>query len=193
MKLTLRAIMAITVIMGSVFVNFALNDVLYAQDFENYFRSKGLARDLEMFMKFRAQMNDRIRDRRRKDIHFAIGEYYLKNNVYREARLTFESFVNQYPSDERTLLAKVFLYKLAQKSQKEEQMSMLQEDIFKEQFILLFEEFKILYYESHFDNEYEIRYYIDKIEVNINGKPFAVVTPASEKGESQESDESEPE
>jgi len=76
-----------------------------------------------------------------------------------------------------SFLANVYLYKIAEIKKEEESMLLLKNKIFSNPFILLFSEYKILEYESTMSNKYVIHYYLDKIEVFLNDKIFAQITP----------------
>lgn len=107
---------------------------------------------------------------------FAIGEYYFSNRSLAQASKAFAAFVNRYPKSKSAVFAYSYLMVLAKKDQNQ---SLVQE--FKRKIIafqklkLLFSDFKEYKYRSPFFNKYKAIYFIDRVEIYINGKLFAEV------------------
>ena len=141
------------------------------------FKSLNATEELYQFMDLRGQLKGNIRDQQRMNINFAIGEFYFKANTLYDAKDAFRGLAIQNSAEITTLLANVFLYKIAKMTGQLEEQEALKKKIFKNQFVLLFDEYKILNYQSLYKNEYEIHYYADKIVVNLNGKLFEQIEP----------------
>lgn len=133
--------------------------------------------DEAIFLKLR---NELLLSKKPKKIQrdkFAVAEYYFKHNDFSDAFSNFSDFAKTYPPDESTLLAKIYLYKIAVIKKDSNLASSLKKEIFDSPFILLFSNYKMLKYKSAFDNVYEIHYYLDKIQVFLNGEAFVEITP----------------
>ncbi|MDP2938949.1 MAG: hypothetical protein Q8O13_02550 [Candidatus Omnitrophota bacterium] len=130
-----------------------------------------------IFMKLRRSLFTNTKARDAQKAKFGIAEYYFKHNDFSDASRDFKDYLKSYPSSESTLLAKIYLYQIAQIKNDVELKNSYKKDIFDNTFILLFSEFKVLKYKSVFSNNYEIHYYVDKIKVFLNGELFAEIIP----------------
>ena len=134
-------------------------------------------KDLEKFIHLRGKLQGKIRDSERSKVDFAIAEYYFKVKDFIDAKRAFEDYINHIPVGISALLANAYLYKFAEKENDEEKMASIKKAMFQSQFILLFDKFKTLNYLSVFNNKYEVHYFVDKIEIFLNGEIFEQISP----------------
>jgi len=108
---------------------------------------------------------------------FGIAEYYFKHNAYLDAFRAFKDYSESFPPEASTLIAKAYLYKIANLKKDTGVAANIKKEIFENSFILLFSKYKTLLYASAFNNKYEIHYYVDKIQVFLNGGNFEEINP----------------
>lgn len=140
-------------------------------------QSNDADQDLKKFMSLRAKLHNTAKASEKKAITFAIAEYYFKTNSLVDAKREFETYARQDSGSITDFLARVYLYKIAKARKNEIRMIDLKKEIFKDQFILLFDQYKTKQYVSLLGSKYEIRYFVDKIEVFLNGDIFEQVSP----------------
>ncbi len=133
--------------------------------------------DDERFLDLRKRQMGRLKPEEREKVHFAIAEYYFEVKDFIDANIAFEDYLKSNRSGISTLLANTYLYKLAKLAGQDEKASAFKKTLFQNQFILLFSDFKTLEYTSANNNKYEIRYFVDKIEVYLNGEILEQVSP----------------
>ncbi len=130
-----------------------------------------------IFMKLRRTLMTKANPRDAQIAKFGIAEYYFKNNDFSDAFRDFNEYTKDYRLDASTLLAKIYLYKIALIKKDADLANSFKKEIFGDSFILLFSKFKILKYRSAFKNGYEIHYYLDRIKVFLNGEAFEEINP----------------
>ncbi len=108
-------------------------------------------------------------------IKFALAEYYLQVNDLFDARQSLEEYLEDKSVDVSMLLANIFLYKIAENQKDEQRMVQLKKEIFNQKFILLFDNYKKVSYSSLSGNEYDVHYFVDRIEIFINGNAFETI------------------
>lgn len=133
--------------------------------------------EAQIFMQLRRSLITKIAPPELQKVKFGMAEYYFKHHAYLDAFRAFKEYSDTYPPQTSTLLAKVYLYKIANIKAEPETASALKKEIFASSFVLLFSKFKVLKYQSAFDNQYEVHYYLDKIQVFLNGGNFEELTP----------------
>ena len=133
--------------------------------------------DLAKFIRFRTRLLAKISDRERTKINFAIAEFYFKTHDFIDAKRAFEEYVSQNPIGITALLAKAYLYKSANLENNQKKMEAIKKEMFEKQFILLFDKYKTLKDASLNGNLYEVHYYVDKIEIFLNGAIFEQISP----------------
>ena len=134
--------------------------------------------DFEKFVLLRSRLKENIKNKERIKINFSIAEYYYKANDLYDAGVAFSDYLTQDHQGIGAFLANVYLYKIASNKNDDQKLAALKKELFKEQFILLFDKFKVQEYLSYsFKNKYEIRYFVDKIEVYLNGELFEQISP----------------
>lgn len=130
-----------------------------------------------IFIKLRRTLITKVRQNEYQLAKFGIAEYYFKNNDLSDAFRDFRDYAKNYPPGESTLLARIFLYKIALIKKDVELSNSFKKEMFDTPFVLLFSKYKILKYKSAFNNNYEIHYYLDKIKVFLNGEVFEELNP----------------
>lgn len=134
-------------------------------------------KDLKKFMQLRTKLQSSAKEREKKELSFAIAEYYFKNNDFFDAQRAFEEYTRENQTGITSFLAQVYLYKLAVKKNDENKIADIKKEIFKDQFVLLFHQYKTQRYVSLFDNRYEVHYFVDRIEIFLNGDIFEQISP----------------
>lgn len=133
--------------------------------------------DDQKFLNWRMRLLDKISDKERQNILFAVSEYFFSEKDYSDAQRTLREFISKSPVNISTLLANVYLYKIAKFYGHEAELSAITKDLFQDRFVLLFDKFKKIDYTSPWKNKYEVRYFRDHIEVFLNGELFEEIKP----------------
>ncbi len=109
------------------------------------------------------------------DALFSVGEYYYDHKDYADAYSTFSLFIEKYSSRRVKPFAFAYLIKLIsiQEKEKKELIPYLQKGIVSfRQYSLVFRDFKEYKYISGLNKKYRADYYIDHVEIYVNGRPF---------------------
>ncbi len=108
---------------------------------------------------------------------FAKGEYYYSLPDFPQARLVFEEYVKKYPESEAKMFALVYLMKIALADQDQATADELSRELINlKQVSLVFRDFKEYSFLSPMNNQYRAVFHIDKIEIFLNGEPFAEIS-----------------
>ncbi len=143
---------------------------LFANDLQIPLKSSPQIDDSFQFLDLRNKLQEsRFKPEERNKTHFAIVEYYLKTNDLTDAQMALDQHIQSDLVDITTLLANVYLYKIANYRQDQPKMDLLKKGIFDNKFVLLFEKFQQIHFTSLLGNKYEIRHFVDRIEVLLNG------------------------
>jgi len=142
---------------------------LFAGDLKISFKSVPKIDDSFEFLQLRTKLQESRKPAEKNNVHFAIAEYYLKVNDLHDAQAALAQHINSEVVDITTLLANVYLYKIANYRHDQAQVDRLKKEIFDNKFVLLFEKFKQINYTSLLGNTYEVRHFVDRIEVFLNG------------------------
>lgn len=143
---------------------------LFADNLQIPFKSLQARDDSFKLFELRSRLQEaKVKPEERNKLHFAMAEYYLKLNDLTDAQMALEEHVKGVVVDMTTLLANVYLYKLANHRRDQTRAEFLKKEIFDKKFVLLFEKFKQVHYTSLLGNQYDIRYFVDRIEVLLNG------------------------
>ena len=148
-----------------------------AQAAEKPKKSNVVVYDSKKFIDWRMRLQDKISEKERQNILFAISEYYFWANDFSDARRALRESVSVAPVNISTFLANVYLYAIAKRYGYETQVAAIKKDLFQDRFVLLFDKFKKLTYTSLWKNKYEVHYFRDRIEVFLNGEMFEEITP----------------
>lgn len=134
-------------------------------------------KDVERFLSYRIKLQSNVSKKEKEKLDFAIAEYYFKLKDYNDAQMAFAQYLADNPEGIGALLANTYLYKLAGIHQKKDLAANIKKELFKNQFVLLFDKFKVINYTSLNKNEYKIHYFLDHIEFYLNGDIFEKVSP----------------
>ncbi|MFA4991790.1 MAG: outer membrane protein assembly factor BamD [Candidatus Omnitrophota bacterium] len=129
------------------------------------------------FMQFRAIVRDYPGTKYTQRAMFGTGEYFYNSNMHYEAIEAFSDYIRRYPDSDAGIFARAYLLNIAETIARptEEDKAMvdgMKKEFFSKPVFLLFSEYKEFSYKSVFGNSFEIRYYLDIIEVYRNGQIF---------------------
>jgi len=128
------------------------------------------------FMDFQTILDDCPGSRHCLAAEFAQGEYYFLQNNLPMASEAFKNFYAKYPQHEEALIALAYLFQIAK-------IQNLPADI-KEyrnkaasfrQLTFIFNDKKFFKFVSGFQRKHKLVYYIDKVELYVNGALFTEV------------------
>lgn len=129
------------------------------------------------FMYFRMLLRDFSESKYFKDALFAIGEYYFSIGDYYDAQEAFRKFIKDCPESEARPFALAYLFKIAEKQQREDLTEDLKKRILKlKRLVLLFKDFEEYEYSSPLSKKYKAVYFIDRIEIYIDDGLFTKVS-----------------
>jgi outer membrane protein assembly factor BamD (BamD/ComL family) len=129
------------------------------------------------FLSFLDISRQHLKSKIHEDALFAVGEYYFEIADYRDAFNAFNKFSRDYSESKKKPFAVFYLYKTAQLWGKETLEKEFREEIINlKQVVLVFSQAKEYKYTSPFCIKYKLAYYIDKVELYVNGELFAKVT-----------------
>jgi tetratricopeptide (TPR) repeat protein len=113
-----------------------------------------------------------------KEIKFAIGEYYLQVQDFRDAIYKLSDYIKDYTGDGSIIFAQALLYKALLEYKKEPQLiEKIKESFFSKSLFLFFSKSKTKYHKSILNNTYKILNYLDKIEILRNNEIILKITP----------------
>jgi len=128
------------------------------------------------FMDFLTILDDCPNSRYCLAAEFAQGEYYFLQNNLPMASDAFKSFYAKYPRHEEALIALAYLFQIAkiQKSPNDMKEYRNKAASFR-QLTFIFNDKKIFKFLSGFQRKHKLVYYINKIELYVNGKLFTEI------------------
>ena len=110
---------------------------------------------------------------------FAIGEYYFSQNMPVPAAESFGYLSSAEPKTSEELLAAVYLFRCARLMQDEKSAALLekklQEALSSRQFIATFHAARERDWRSPLGNHYSFREEVDRLEIQLNEKPFYTI------------------
>jgi outer membrane protein assembly factor BamD (BamD/ComL family) len=108
---------------------------------------------------------------------FAIGEYFFLQKNYGMASDKFKDFYTRYPQRQESLIALVYLFKIAQVQNRPDDIKEYREKIASfRQLTFIFNEKRSFKFFSGFQRRYKLVYHINKVELYVNRKLFAEVS-----------------
>jgi len=132
------------------------------------------------FMEYQALVRDFPEDPLAQSATFAIGEYYFKQHNTREAKSTFEKFVQEPTEDIQGLLAYVYLLQCARFSEDATSAKLLEhrlkEMLSTTEVFLAFEENRTKEWTSPLGNRFQLREFVDRMEIILNDAPFYTIS-----------------
>ena len=134
--------------------------------------------DTNIFIELRNLLQDgTVSKAKRRKAKFTVAEYYYYSKDYTDAKWALEEYVQKEDLDISNLLANVYLYQMAMTSGKSEKIQVIKKRLFENKFVLLFEKFQEIKYSSLMGNDYVVQYFVDRIEVHLNGELLISITP----------------
>ncbi len=107
---------------------------------------------------------------------FAAGEYYFISLAYKDCRDVFNAHLRKYPASDLRAFALSYLLRLAKRDGREETVKELEKELVKtRQVSLVFRDYKEYEVTSPLNKKYKAVFYIDKVEVFIDGDLFTEV------------------
>ncbi len=140
----------------------------------------GLAKQGEndfAFMAFRGVLDDCPSSPHCLAAAFAQGEYYFLQNNLSLASDEFKDFYAKYPQHQEALIALIYLIKIAQLQQHPDDMKEYRSKAASfRQLIFIFNDKKYFKFLSGFQRKHQLVYYINKVELYVNGQLFTKVS-----------------
>jgi|GEM_PF-2307147 mRNA-degrading endonuclease HigB of HigAB toxin-antitoxin module len=128
------------------------------------------------FMDFRTILDNCPSSRYCLAAEFAQGEYYFLKNNLNLATDEFESFYTKYPHHEEALIALAYLFQIAKIQKHPDEMKKYQNmaaDF--RQLTFIFNDKKSFKFISGFQRKHKLVYYINKVDLYVNGELFTEV------------------
>ncbi len=128
------------------------------------------------FMNFRTIFDDYPASRYCLAAEFAQGEYYFLQNNLLMATDAFKNFYTKYPQHDESLIALAYLFKIAQIQKYPDVMKEYRKKIASfRQIAFIFNDKKSFKFLSGLQRQHKLVYYINKVELYVNGKLFTEV------------------
>lgn len=114
---------------------------------------------------------------------FALAEIYFNWNNYSDAANLWIKYIKDYPTSKEALLARIYLILAlnntgdSKRAIVEQLTEQLKKELFSRPVFLGFSEYKTYLYQSALGNKYELREFIDRIEIYLNEKLFYQILP----------------
>ena len=129
------------------------------------------------FMDFKTITDDYPNSPRFLAATFAQAEYYFLENNLQAASDEFKTFYNKYPKHEESLIALVYLFKIAQIQNYPDDIKEYRNKIASfHQLTFIFNDKKSFKFFSGFQRKYRLVYHINKVELYVNGQLFSEVS-----------------
>lgn len=129
------------------------------------------------FMDFRTILEDYPNSRYSLAAEFAQGEYYFLQNNLQMASNEFENFYAKYPQHDEALIALAYLFKIAQVQKRPDAMKEYRDKAASfRQLTFIFNDKKSYKFLSGFQRKHKLVYYINKVELYVNGELFTEVS-----------------
>ena len=107
---------------------------------------------------------------------FALGEYYFLQNNLQMASDEFKDLYTKYPQHQEALIALMYLFKIAQIQDHPDDMKDYRNKTASfRQLAFIFNEKKSFKFLSGLQHKYKLVYYINKVELYVNGELFTEV------------------
>jgi tetratricopeptide (TPR) repeat protein len=128
------------------------------------------------FMDFRSILQEYPHSRYSMAAEFALGEYYFLQNNLDMASITFSHFYLQYPHREEAMIALGYLYQIAKMENKPEDVKKYRtKAVSFRHLTFIFKENKLFNFISGLQRKHKLVYYINKVELYVNGQLFTEV------------------
>ncbi len=128
------------------------------------------------FMGFQTILGDCPDARHCLAAEFAQGEYYFLQNNLPMASDAFKSFYAKYPRHEEALIALAYLFQIAKIQNLSADMKEYRSEAASfRQLIFIFNDKKFYKFLSGFQRRHQLIYYINKVELYVNGQLFTEI------------------
>jgi hypothetical protein len=128
------------------------------------------------FLNFRSILADFPQSRYAPNAGFAQGEYYYLKNDLKTAAAEFRGFYAQFPGHDESLIALIYLYKIAQIEKNPKAIKEYQKRVASfRQLTFIFNEKKYFKFVSGFQHRHKLVYSINKMELYVDDKLFTEV------------------
>lgn len=131
------------------------------------------------FMEYRAFLKEYPKDPLAERAIFAIGEYYFRQRSTREAKEAFERLSTASLEEIPRLLTTVYLLQCARTSEDTVTVQALEfhlkEILSSRKLFLAFEENRVQEWISPLGNRFELREFVDRLEIVLNDAPFYTI------------------
>ena len=154
---------------------FLLTSKVYAADdsrlYSQAVKAARKGKDEIAFMKFNMILEMHLKSKLRERALFATGEYYFSVSNYYDAAMAFREFISKYPESKSRIFALAYLLKITRKLGSEDSINALEKEIATfQQLSLFFRKSKNFKYTSPFSKRYKAEYFIDRVEIYIDGE-----------------------
>ena len=128
------------------------------------------------FMDFQTILNDCPQSPHCMTAEFAQGEYYFLQNNLPMASDKFKSVYTNYPQHEEALIALAYLFQIAKTQKQPDDMEKYRNEAASfRQLTFIFNDKKFFNFFSGFQRKHKLVYYIDKMELYVNGQLFTEI------------------
>ena len=128
------------------------------------------------FMDFRSILEEYPGSRYCLAAQFALGEYFFLQNNLPMAADAFKDVYSQYPQHQEALIALAYLFKIAEIQENPADMKSYRNKAASfRQLTFIFNDKKSFKYLSGFQRKHKLVYYINKVELYVNGTLFTEV------------------
>jgi hypothetical protein len=128
------------------------------------------------FMDFHTLLEDYPNSPHAMAAKFAQGEYFFLQNNLQMASDEFKDFYAHYPRHQESMIALIYLFKIAQIQKHPDDMKEYHNKAATfRQLTFIFNDKKSFHFLSGFQRQHRLVYYINKVELYVNGKLFTEV------------------
>ena len=129
------------------------------------------------FIDFRTILEDYPGSRYGLASEFAQGEYYFLQNNLQMASDEFKRFYAKYPRHEEAMMALAYLFQIAKIQKSPDKMKEYRNKIASfRQLTFIFNDKKFFMFLSGFQRKHKLVYYINKVELYVNGRLFTEIS-----------------
>ncbi len=131
------------------------------------------------FLEYRALLKDHPESPAAADAAFGLGEYYFEMRNVAESAMAFQRLTVKPTDDVSQVLALTYLLKCAELSSDEQSIktyrTQLKKSLASKKFLMLFGEGRKQQWNSPFENRFELKEFVDRMEIYRNGSPFYTI------------------
>jgi hypothetical protein len=128
------------------------------------------------FMDFQTLLDDCPHSTYCLPAEFAQGEYYFLQSNWQMASDEFENFYTQFPRNQEALIALAYLFQIAKIQKNQDEMNKYRSEAASfRQLTFIFNDKKSFRFLSGFQRRHKLVYYINKVELYVNGRLFTEI------------------